>query len=90
VLEAAQAGPHLLQEDQGEERLSQEQATDVLALSVQNFSHQGKFCIAVAFPADIPVPVAHFGFSVRVIFYANDYFVLLMLRQKWRKITKGS
>ena len=39
--EAAQAGQDLLQEDPGEEGLSQEQAPDVLALPLQNISHQG-------------------------------------------------
>jgi hypothetical protein len=41
VPEAAQAGPDLLQADQGEEGLPQEQASDVLALPLQDFSHKG-------------------------------------------------
>ena len=50
--EAAQAGQDLLQEDPGEEGLSQEQAPDVLALPLQNISHQG-WCFT--FPVGIVV-----------------------------------
>jgi hypothetical protein len=41
--QAPPARPHLLQARQGEEGLPQEQAPDVLALPLQDFSNKGSF-----------------------------------------------